>query len=47
MLYADEVGLYRVVRRMQAFAASSGDPFWQPARLLAEKAAAGRRLTDK
>jgi 3-hydroxyacyl-CoA dehydrogenase len=47
MLYADEVGLYTVVRRMQDFAQESGDPFWQPAKLLVEKAAAGKQLTGK
>ncbi len=47
MLYADEVGLYTVARRMQDFAAASGDKFWQPAKLIAEKAAAGKLLTGK
>ena len=45
MLYADEIGLFSVVRKMQDFAAASGDPFWQPAKLLVEKAAAGKKLT--
>jgi 3-hydroxyacyl-CoA dehydrogenase len=40
MLYADEVGLYNVARRMQEFAASSGDAFWEPAPLIAKR---GRR----
>ena len=43
MSYADEVGLYSVVRRMQEFARNPyGDPaFWTPAPLLARTAAAG------
>ncbi len=43
MFYADTVGLYAVVRRMQQFAANShGDPaFWTPQPLLARLAAAG------
>lgn len=43
MCYADEVGLYAVVLRMQEFARQShGDPaFWTPAPLLARLAAAG------
>jgi 3-hydroxyacyl-CoA dehydrogenase len=43
MFYADLVGLYDVVRRMQQFAGNSrGDPaFWTPAPLLARLAAAG------
>ena len=43
MSYADEVGLYCVVRRMQEFARNPyGDPaFWTPAPLLARTAAAG------
>jgi 3-hydroxyacyl-CoA dehydrogenase len=45
MLYADEMGLYNVARRMQAFAASSGDTFWEPAPLIAKRVAEGRSLT--
>jgi 3-hydroxyacyl-CoA dehydrogenase len=45
MLYADQVGLYNVARRMQAFATASGDDFWQPAPLIAQLAAAGKSLT--
>jgi 3-hydroxyacyl-CoA dehydrogenase len=43
MCYADEVGLYSVVLRMQDFARQShGDPaFWKPAPLLARLAAEG------
>jgi 3-hydroxyacyl-CoA dehydrogenase len=44
MLYADEVGLYNVARRMQAFAASSGDAFWEPAPLIAKLAAENKPL---
>ena len=42
MLYADQVGLYNVVRAAQRFAAESGDAFWQPAPLLAKLAAEGK-----
>ena len=42
MLYADQVGLYNVVRAVQRFAAESGDKFWQPAPLLAKLAAEGK-----
>ncbi len=45
MLYADEVGLYNVARSMQAFAASSGDSFWEPAPLIAKRIAEGKSLT--
>ena len=45
MLYADEMGLYNVARRMQAFAASSGDSFWEPAPLIAKRVAEGKSLT--
>lgn len=42
MLYADQVGLYRVERVMRRFAAQSGDAFWEPAPLLAKLAADGK-----
>ena len=42
MLYADEVGLFKVMRSMQKFAATSGDKFWEPAPLLARLVAAGK-----
>ena len=44
MLYADQVGLYNVVRAMQRFAAAPGGDakFWQPAPLLAKLAAEGK-----
>jgi 3-hydroxyacyl-CoA dehydrogenase len=45
MLYADEVGLYKVARRMKEFAASSGDDFWDPAPLIAQRIAEGKTLT--
>jgi len=45
MLYADEVGLYKVARRMKEFAASSGDDFWTPAPLIAQRVAEGKSLT--
>jgi len=44
MLYADEVGLANVVRRMMELATSSGDPFWTPAPLLCTLAADGKSL---
>jgi 3-hydroxyacyl-CoA dehydrogenase len=47
MLYADEVGLYTVARRMRQFAKESGDKFWEPAKLIADKVAAGSPLTGK
>jgi len=48
MFYADQVGLYDVVRRMQEFARNPyGDPaFWTPAPRLARLAAAGQRFND-
>jgi 3-hydroxyacyl-CoA dehydrogenase len=45
MLYADEVGLYNVARSMKEFAASSGDAFWEPAPLIAQRVAEGKSLT--
>ena len=47
MLYADEIGLYTLARRMKEFAAASGDAFWEPAKLIVDKAAAGKTLTGK
>jgi len=46
MYYAESVGLRSVVETMQRFAALPGADakFWQPAPLLAERAASGRRL---
>jgi len=48
MLYADEVGLYNVLRAMEGFAANPhGDPgFWTPAPLLAKLAAQGKGFND-
>ncbi len=48
MLYADEVGLYNVVRAMEGFAANPhGDPgFWTPAPLLAKLAAENKGFND-
>jgi 3-hydroxyacyl-CoA dehydrogenase len=45
MLYADQIGLYAVARRMKEFAAASGDPFWEPAPLIAKRVAEGKSLT--
>jgi 3-hydroxyacyl-CoA dehydrogenase len=46
MYYAESVGLHRVVEAMRQFAALPGADaaFWQPAPLLAERAASGRRF---
>jgi 3-hydroxyacyl-CoA dehydrogenase len=48
MQYADEVGLYNVVRDMNRFAADPhGDPgFWKPAPLLARLAAEGKKFNQ-
>ena len=35
LFYADEVGLYQVVRTMKRIRRETGDPFWEPAPLLA------------
>ncbi len=45
MLYADQTGLYNVARSMKAFAAASGDDFWEPAPLLARLAAEGKSFS--
>ena len=46
MLYADSVGLPRVVRALQRFAAEPGaEPWWQPAPLLVALAADGKTFT--
>jgi 3-hydroxyacyl-CoA dehydrogenase len=45
MRYADEVGLASVMQTMQAFARSSGDPFWRPAGLIAERIVSDSTLT--
>jgi 3-hydroxyacyl-CoA dehydrogenase len=49
MYYAESVGLPKVVEAMRRFAALPGgdDAFWQPASLLAECAASGRRLDGR
>ncbi|MBI5067592.1 MAG: enoyl-CoA hydratase/isomerase family protein [Deltaproteobacteria bacterium] len=49
MRYADEVGLYNVVRAMKRFGENPhGDPgFWKPAPLLARLAAEGKSFTGK
>jgi 3-hydroxyacyl-CoA dehydrogenase len=48
MHYADQVGLYNVVRAMRRFAANPhGDPaFWEPAPLLARLAAEGKSFSS-
>lgn len=45
MLYADEVGLPAVVRRMQEFEKVSGDPFWKPAAMMEELIKEGKNFT--
>ena len=47
MRYADEVGLYNVVRSMARFAAlpHADGAFWRPAALLARLAAEGASFT--
>ncbi len=47
MCYADQQGLYNVVRTMNEFAANPHDKasFWQPAPLLARLAADGKSFT--
>jgi 3-hydroxyacyl-CoA dehydrogenase len=44
MLYADMLGLFNAIRRMQAFATAPGadTAFWTPAPLLARLAAEGK-----
>jgi 3-hydroxyacyl-CoA dehydrogenase len=42
MLYADSVGLYSVARAMNAYKASTGDKFWEPANLIKQLAAEGK-----
>jgi 3-hydroxyacyl-CoA dehydrogenase len=46
MFHAETVGLDKVVARMREFARNphAAPEFWQPARLLAERAASGKRL---
>lgn len=45
MKYAEETGLPQVVAAMERFGEASGDPFWEPARLLQRAAAEGKSLT--
>jgi 3-hydroxyacyl-CoA dehydrogenase len=45
MRYADEVGLYNVMRTMQGFKAATGDAFWEPAPLITKLASEGKSLT--
>ncbi|MBL0076419.1 MAG: enoyl-CoA hydratase/isomerase family protein [Rhodocyclaceae bacterium] len=45
MLYADECGLYNVARKMEEFAARTGDAFWTPAPLITKLIASGKSLT--
>jgi len=49
MFYAETVGLDKVVARMQEFAANpkAAPDFWQPARLLAERARTGKRFDQR
>jgi 3-hydroxyacyl-CoA dehydrogenase len=45
MLYADEVGLFRVARTMHEFAAG-GDAFWEPAPLITRLVADGQSFNE-
>jgi 3-hydroxyacyl-CoA dehydrogenase len=49
MCYAEMVGLDKVVARMQEFAANpkAAPDFWQPAKLLAERARSGKRFDQR
>jgi len=42
MFHAQEVGLDKVLARIEAFRAAHGDAFWKPADLLVERAKAGK-----
>ena len=44
MKYADEIGLQHVVKELNILYQDSGDPFWQPAKLLEDYAIAGKSL---
>ena len=46
MFYADEVGLKRVLARIEEFRARFGDDLWAPAGLLAELAASGKKFAS-
>jgi 3-hydroxyacyl-CoA dehydrogenase len=42
MLYADSVGLFRVLRAIEKYRAETGDKFWEPAELLKKLVADGK-----
>ena len=44
MKYADELGLGNVIHELNALYQESGDPFWRPAKILEQYAAAGKSL---
>lgn len=44
MKYADELGLGNVIDELNTLYQESGDPFWRPAKILEEYAAAGKNL---
>ena len=44
MKYADELGLGNVIDELNTLYQESGDPFWRPAKILEEYAAAGKSL---
>lgn len=46
MRYADEIGLAAVAASMEKFEKSSGDPFWQPAPLIARRISDSEALTQ-
>jgi len=49
MFHAETVGLDKVVARMHEFASNpkAAPDFWQPAKLLAERARTGKRLDQR
>ena len=46
MKYADEMGLQHVIQELNTLHQESGDPFWQPAKLLVDYAMAGKSLHE-
>ena len=46
MFYADEVGLKNVVARINEFARTLGEDYWQPAPLLVKLASEGKTFAD-
>jgi hypothetical protein len=44
--YADEIGLYQVVQKLEQFYHLTQDEFWQPAKLLQEYLLQARTITS-